>query len=168
MPGLVWMTRADAVSLATAAEPLSYMLNLKLAAAAMGLLIGWLIAPALTSPGAALLGSVGTPPVTLATIAIVVAVALAVESPGVAGCPVGKPSNSDTNDPPLGILGHSAGVPAGYPCLSGSASAKARYPAEISGWARSCRTFSKTAVVITAKSAGRKVFGLASASVRLA
>jgi putative ABC transport system permease protein len=179
-PGLIWMTRADAVSLATAAEPLSYTLNLKLAdpadadafanaydnannsasaptlqsweslawgtgatvrseqfllligsqllgllaiasvavlvggrmteqtrrvgllkavgstpglvaavllaehlilavaAAAMGLLIGWLVAPALTSPGAILLGSAGTPPVTLATIAIVVGVALAV------------------------------------------------------------------------------------------
>ena len=34
--------------------------------------------------------------------------------------------------------------------------------------ARSCRTFSKTVVVITAKSAGRKVFGLATAGVRLA
>lgn len=35
------------------------------------------------------------------------------------------------------------------------------------GW--SCRTFSKTTVVvITAKSAGRKVFGLATAGVRLA
>jgi hypothetical protein len=34
--------------------------------------------------------------------------------------------------------------------------------------ARSCRTFSKTAVVVTAKSAGRKVFGLATAGVRLA
>ena len=180
-PGLVWMTRADAVSLATAAEPLSYTLNLKLAdpadadafanaydnanffsasapslqpwesiawgtdslvrseqfllligswllgllavasvavlvggrmaeqtrrvgllkavgstpalvaavllaehlvlavvAAALGLLIGWLVAPLLTSPGAALLGSAGTPPVTVATIAIVVGVALAV------------------------------------------------------------------------------------------
>ncbi|MBB5782371.1 hypothetical protein HD596_009127 [Nonomuraea jabiensis] len=33
----------------------------------------------------------------------------------------------------------------------------------------SCRTFSKTAVVvITAKSAGHKVFGLATAGVRLA
>ena len=31
VPGQVWMTRADAVSLATAAEPLSYALNLKLA-----------------------------------------------------------------------------------------------------------------------------------------
>lgn len=36
------------------------------------------------------------------------------------------------------------------------------------GVARSCRTFSKTVVVITAKSAGRKVFGLATAGVRLA
>jgi putative ABC transport system permease protein len=177
-PGLVWTTRADAVSLATAAEPLSYTLNLKLAdpadasayanayystsssapglepwesiawgtgsqirseqfllligswllgllavasvavlvggrmaeqtrrvgllkavgstpglvaavllaehlvlavvAAAMGLLIGWLVAPPLTSPGAALLGSAGAPPVTVTTIAIVVGVALAV------------------------------------------------------------------------------------------
>jgi ABC-type antimicrobial peptide transport system permease subunit len=179
-PGLVWMTRADAVSLATAAQPLSYTLNLKLAdpadadafanaydnantsasapglqswvslawgtqtqvrseqlllligsqllgllaiasvavlvggrmaeqtrrvgllkavgstpglvatvllaehlvlavvAAALGLLIGWLIAPLLTSPGAALIGSSGTPPVTLATIAIVTGVAVAV------------------------------------------------------------------------------------------
>jgi hypothetical protein len=43
----------------------------------MGLLIGWLVAPLLTSTGAALLGSAGTPPVTAATIAIVVGVALA-------------------------------------------------------------------------------------------
>ena len=180
VPGQVWMTRADAVSLATAAEPLSYTLNLKLAhpadaeafasaydntntsasapflrswqsisfnaanlvrneqrvlmigswllgllavasvavlvggrmaeqtrrvgllkavgstpglvavvllaehlilavvAAAAGLLIGWLVAPLLSRPGAALLGSAGAPPVTLATIGIVVAVALAV------------------------------------------------------------------------------------------
>jgi putative ABC transport system permease protein len=180
VPGLVWMTRPDAVSLATAAEPLNYTLNLKLAdpadadafanaydtsnnsasapslqswesisygedslirneqfllligswllgllavasvamlvggrmaeqtrrvgllkavgstpglvavvllaehlvlavvAAAMGLLIGWLVAPLLTRPGAALLGSAGTPPVTVATIGIVVGVALAV------------------------------------------------------------------------------------------
>jgi ABC-type lipoprotein release transport system permease subunit len=180
VPGQVWMTRADAVSLATAAEPLSYTLNLKLAnssdadafanaydssntsasapslnswenisfnaanlvrneqrvlligswllgllavasvavlvggrmaeqthrvgllkavgstpglvaavlltehlilavvAAALGLLIGWQVAPLLTRPGAALLGSAGAPPVTVATIAIVVVVALAV------------------------------------------------------------------------------------------
>jgi ABC-type lipoprotein release transport system permease subunit len=180
VPGDVWMTRADAVNLATAAEPLSYTLNLKLAdpsdadafasaydssqtsayapflnswenisfnsanlvrneqrvlligswllgllavasvtvlvggrmteqtrrvgllkavgstpglvaavllaehlilavvAAAFGLLIGWLVAPLLSRPGAALLGSPGTPPVTLATIGLVIAVALAV------------------------------------------------------------------------------------------
>jgi hypothetical protein len=36
------------------------------------------------------------------------------------------------------------------------------------GVARSCRTFSKTVVVITAKIAGRKVFGLATVGVRLA
>jgi len=180
VPGQVWMTRADAASLATAAEPLSYTLNLKLAdpadagafasaydnantsasapflnswenisfnaaalvrneqrvlligswllgllavasvavlvggrmaeqtrrvgllkavgstpglvaavllaehlilalvAAAAGLLTGWLVAPLLSRPGAALLGSAGTPPVTLITIGIVVAVALAV------------------------------------------------------------------------------------------
>src|SRR5580704_3109004 len=180
VPGQVWMTRADAMSLATAAEPLSYTLNLKLAnpsdadafaraydnsntsasapslyswervsfgvdnlvrneqrvllidswllgllavasvavlvggrmaeqarrvgllkavggtpdlvaavllaehlilavvAAAFGLLIGWLVAPLLSRPGAALVGSPGTPPVTLATIGLVIAVALAV------------------------------------------------------------------------------------------
>jgi ABC-type lipoprotein release transport system permease subunit len=179
-PGLVWTTRADAVSLATAAQPLSYTLNLKLAdpadadafangydnanatasapglqswesiawgygslvrseqfllligswllgllavasvavlvggrmaeqtrrvgllkavgstpglvaavllaehlvlavvAAALGLLVGWLVAPLLTSPGAALLGSAGAPPVTVPTIAFVVGVAVAV------------------------------------------------------------------------------------------
>jgi hypothetical protein len=38
----------------------------------------------------------------------------------------------------------------------------------IRGVARSCRTFSKTVVVITAKFAGRKVFGLATVGVRLA
>ena len=180
VPGQVWMTRADAVSLATAAEPLSYALNLKLAnpsdadafanaydnsntsasapslnswenisfnaanlvrneqrvlligswllgllavasvavlvggrmaeqthrvgllkavgstpglvaavllaehlilavvAATAGLLIGWQVAPLLSRPGAALLGSAGAPPVTVTTIGVVVAVALAV------------------------------------------------------------------------------------------
>ena len=61
-----------------AAVLLAEHLVLAVAAAAMGLLIGWLVAPLLTGPGAALLGSVGTPPVTVATMAIVVAVALAV------------------------------------------------------------------------------------------
>jgi ABC-type lipoprotein release transport system permease subunit len=53
-------------------------LILAVAAAAMGLLTGWLVAPLLTRPGAGLLGSAGTPPVTVTTAGVVVAVALAV------------------------------------------------------------------------------------------
>jgi ABC-type lipoprotein release transport system permease subunit len=49
-----------------------------LAAAAIGLLIGWQCAPLLTSPGAGLVGAPGAPPVTLATVGLVVAVALLV------------------------------------------------------------------------------------------
>jgi putative ABC transport system permease protein len=49
-----------------------------LAAAASGLAIGWLAAPLLTSPGAGLLGSAGTPSMTLTTAGIVAAVALVV------------------------------------------------------------------------------------------
>ncbi|HJZ25928.1 MAG TPA: ABC transporter permease, partial [Streptosporangiaceae bacterium] len=61
-----------------AAVLLAEHLVLAVVAAALGLLLGWLVAPLLTSPGAALLGSAGAPPVTVATIAIVVGVALAV------------------------------------------------------------------------------------------
>lgn len=61
-----------------AAVLLAEHLVLAVVAAALGLLLGWLVAPLLTSPGAALLGSAGAPPVTAATIAIVVGVALAV------------------------------------------------------------------------------------------
>jgi ABC-type lipoprotein release transport system permease subunit len=61
-----------------AAVLLAEHLVLAVVAAAMGLLVGWLVAPLLTSPGAALLGSAGAPPLTLVTIAIVVGVALAV------------------------------------------------------------------------------------------
>jgi putative ABC transport system permease protein len=49
-----------------------------LAAAAVGLALGWLAAPLLTSPGAGLLGSAGSPSLTPAVVGIVVAVALAV------------------------------------------------------------------------------------------
>jgi ABC-type lipoprotein release transport system permease subunit len=49
-----------------------------LAAAAIGLLAGWLAAPLLTNPGAGLVGAPGAPPVTLATVGLVVAVALGV------------------------------------------------------------------------------------------
>jgi len=61
-----------------AAILLAEHLMLAVAAAAIGLLIGWAVAPLLTNPGAALLGSPGTPPVTVTTIGLVVAVALAV------------------------------------------------------------------------------------------
>lgn len=47
-------------------------------AAAAGLAIGRGLAPLLTSPGSGLLGSAGTPPVTLPTVAIVIGTALAV------------------------------------------------------------------------------------------
>src|SRR3984885_10633603 len=61
-----------------AAVLLAEHLVLAVVAAALGLLLGWLVAPLLTKPGAALIGSAGAPPVTAATIAIVVGVALAV------------------------------------------------------------------------------------------
>jgi FtsX-like permease family len=53
-------------------------LVLALAAAAIGLALGWLAAPLLTNPGAGLLGSAGPPSLTLSVVGIVVAVALAV------------------------------------------------------------------------------------------
>ena len=49
-----------------------------IAAAAAGLLIGWAVAPMLTGPGAGLLGTAGSPPLTVSTVAIVIAAALAV------------------------------------------------------------------------------------------
>jgi putative ABC transport system permease protein len=53
-------------------------LVLALAAAAIGLALGWLAAPLLTSPGAGLLGSAGPPSLTPSTVGLVAAVALAV------------------------------------------------------------------------------------------
>ena len=53
-------------------------LALALAAAAAGLAIGWLAAPLITSPGAALVGTPGAPSLTLPMVGEVVAVALVV------------------------------------------------------------------------------------------
>jgi putative ABC transport system permease protein len=53
-------------------------LALALLAAALGLLAGWLAAPLITSPGAALVGAAGAPSMTAATAAQVVGVALLV------------------------------------------------------------------------------------------
>lgn len=57
---------------------LTEYLALAVVAAAVGLAVGRLAAPLLTSPGAALLGSAGAPQLTVATVGMVVAVALAV------------------------------------------------------------------------------------------
>lgn len=57
---------------------LAEYLALSFVAAVMGLVIGRLVAPLLTSPGAALLGTAGAPPLTLTTVVVVVGVALAV------------------------------------------------------------------------------------------
>jgi putative ABC transport system permease protein len=61
-----------------AAVLLAENLVLALAAAAGGLIAGWLAAPLLTSPGADLVGTPGAPSLTVATAAEVVAVAVAV------------------------------------------------------------------------------------------
>jgi ABC-type lipoprotein release transport system permease subunit len=57
---------------------LAQNLVLALAAAAAGLAVGWLAAPAIASPGAGLVGTPGTPSVTLSIVGEVVAVALVV------------------------------------------------------------------------------------------
>ncbi len=53
-------------------------LALALAAAAAGLVIGWAAAPLITNPGAGLIGTAGAPSLTLTTIGLTVALALAV------------------------------------------------------------------------------------------
>jgi putative ABC transport system permease protein len=62
------------VSLALLAENVA----LAVSAAAIGLVAGWLAAPLITSPGAALLGAPGAPSVTAADIGLVIGVALLV------------------------------------------------------------------------------------------
>jgi ABC-type lipoprotein release transport system permease subunit len=61
-----------------AAVLLAENLALALAASAAGLLIGWLTAPLITSPGAGLVGAAGAPSLTAGTAGLAVAVALAV------------------------------------------------------------------------------------------
>jgi putative ABC transport system permease protein len=53
-------------------------LALALLAAAAGLVIGWAAAPLITNPGAGLIGTAGAPSITLTTIGLTVALALAV------------------------------------------------------------------------------------------
>jgi ABC-type lipoprotein release transport system permease subunit len=61
-----------------AAVLLAEHMALALIATAAGLAAGWLAAPLLTSPGAGLVGTPGAPSLTLSTVALVTAVALAV------------------------------------------------------------------------------------------
>ena len=53
-------------------------LALALVGATVGLVIGWLAAPLIANPGAGLVGSVGAPPVTVADVGWIVALAVAV------------------------------------------------------------------------------------------
>jgi putative ABC transport system permease protein len=57
---------------------LAEYLAVAMLAAAVGLIAGWLAAPLLTDPGAGLLGSAGSPSMTVSTIGAVIGVALAV------------------------------------------------------------------------------------------
>jgi ABC-type lipoprotein release transport system permease subunit len=57
---------------------LAEYMALALLAAAAGLAVGWLAAPLLSDPGAGLLGSAGTPSLTMSTVGVVTAVALGV------------------------------------------------------------------------------------------
>lgn len=57
---------------------LAEQLVLALAAAVLGLVVGWLAAPLLTNPGASLVGAPGAPSLGLSTIGIVVAAAVVV------------------------------------------------------------------------------------------
>ena len=61
-----------------AAILLAENLALALVAAALGLVAGWLAAPLLTSPGAGLVGAPGAPSLTVQTVGLVAALALAV------------------------------------------------------------------------------------------
>ena len=61
-----------------AAVLLAEHLAVTILAAATGVLTGWALAPLLTGPGAGLLGTAGSPPLTVATVATVIAAALAI------------------------------------------------------------------------------------------
>jgi ABC-type lipoprotein release transport system permease subunit len=61
-----------------AATFLAENLVLAVFAAAVGLLVGWLVSPFITKPGAALVGAAGTPAISLSTVAEVVGLAVVV------------------------------------------------------------------------------------------
>jgi len=61
-----------------AAVLLAEYVAVALVAAVAGLVVGWLVAPSLTDPSAGLIGSAGAPPLGVATVGVVAAVALGV------------------------------------------------------------------------------------------
>jgi putative ABC transport system permease protein len=61
-----------------AATFLAENLVLALFAAALGLAVGWLVAPLITRPGAALVGAAGTPPIPVGSMAEVIGLAVAI------------------------------------------------------------------------------------------
>jgi putative ABC transport system permease protein len=81
-------------------------LVLALVAAAAGLAIGWLAAPLVSSPGAALIGTPGAPAFTLSVVGLVVAVALAVALASTLGPAIRAPRTG-----PVGALAGAARRP---------------------------------------------------------
>ncbi|MEV5691634.1 ABC transporter permease [Micromonospora globbae] len=78
-----------------AAVHLAEYLVIGLAAAGTGLAVGWFAAPALTNPGAGLLGSTGVQPPPLRTVVTVTALALAIAAAATLG-PVVRAATTDT------------------------------------------------------------------------
>ncbi|MFC6022040.1 FtsX-like permease family protein [Plantactinospora solaniradicis] len=91
--GLLKAVGAGAVMVA--AVHLAEYLVIGLAAAGTGLAAGWLAAPALTNPGAGLLGSVGVHPPALRTVAAAIALALAIAAAATL-VPVVRAATTDT------------------------------------------------------------------------
>ena len=87
-------------------------LTLALVGAAVGLVVGWLAVPLIANPGAGLVGSVGAPPVTLADVGWIVALAVVV-----AGLAAWIPSVRAARTSTTAALADSARIPKRRPLL---------------------------------------------------
>jgi putative ABC transport system permease protein len=92
-------------------------LTLALVGAAVGLGLGWLVAPLIANPGAGLVGSVGPPPVTVADVGWIVALAVAV-----AGLAAWIPSVRAARTSTTAALADAARIPKRRPRLVRAAS----------------------------------------------
>jgi hypothetical protein len=141
-PGVIWLTRRDTEALATSAQPLGYILNLKLddpssavllaenlllalAATAVGVTVGELLAPVLTNLGSGLLGSAPTPPLTVTSVGEVLIVAVLV-----AACATIVPAIRGTRTSTIRALNDPAHPPRRRPWLI---ALSARLPGSRSG-----------------------------------